>query len=40
MYGFNYSIASNEAGLSSSLTRYDQNIRRPCILEIFTPTLK
>ena len=40
MYGFNYSIASNETSLSSSLTSlYAQN-ERPCILEIFTPTLK
>jgi 2-succinyl-5-enolpyruvyl-6-hydroxy-3-cyclohexene-1-carboxylate synthase len=40
MYGFDYSIASNETSLTSSLTTiYAQN-ERPCILEIFTPTLK
>ena len=40
MYGFDYSIASNETSLTSSLiTLYAQN-ERPCILEIFTPTLK
>lgn len=40
MYGFSYSIASNEASLGSSLVDlYAQN-DLPCVLEIFTPTLK
>ncbi|MEC5166851.1 2-succinyl-5-enolpyruvyl-6-hydroxy-3-cyclohexene-1-carboxylate synthase [Flavobacterium sp. PL11] len=40
MYGYDYSIASNETSLTSSLnTLYTQN-EKPCILEIFTPTLK
>lgn len=40
MYGFNYSIASTEASLETSLAAfYDQN-DKPSILEIFTPTLE
>ena len=40
MYGFEYSIASDEASLESSLkTLYAQN-EKPCILEVFTPTLE
>ncbi|WP_426063131.1 2-succinyl-5-enolpyruvyl-6-hydroxy-3-cyclohexene-1-carboxylic-acid synthase [Flavobacterium sp. DSP2-3-1] len=40
MYGFEYSIASNESSLATSLTAlYAQN-EKPSILEIFTPTLK
>jgi len=40
MYGFEYSIASNEANLETSLKAlYAQN-EKPSILEIFTPTLK
>lgn len=40
MYGFEYSIASDEASLATSLTAlYAQN-EKPSILEIFTPTLK
>ena len=40
MYGFEYSIASNDATLESSLkTLYTQN-DKPAILEIFTPTLE
>lgn len=40
MYGFEYSIASNKASLEASLTAlYNQN-DKPCILEIFTPTLE
>ena len=40
MYGFEYSIASDEASLAKSLsTLYAQN-EKPSILEIFTPTLK
>ena len=38
MYGFEYSIASNETSLETSLTAlYTQN-EKPSILEIFTPT--
>ncbi|TDD97974.1 2-succinyl-5-enolpyruvyl-6-hydroxy-3-cyclohexene-1-carboxylic-acid synthase [Flavobacterium cellulosilyticum] len=38
MYGFEYSIASDETSLENSLeTFYSQN-EIPCILEIFTPT--
>ncbi|TRX15975.1 2-succinyl-5-enolpyruvyl-6-hydroxy-3-cyclohexene-1-carboxylic-acid synthase [Flavobacterium franklandianum] len=40
MYGFEYSIASNEASLASSLEAlYAQN-EKPSILEVFTPTLE
>ena len=40
MYGFEYSIASDEASLETSLTAlYAQN-EKPSILEIFTPTLQ
>ncbi|TRX27756.1 2-succinyl-5-enolpyruvyl-6-hydroxy-3-cyclohexene-1-carboxylic-acid synthase [Flavobacterium franklandianum] len=40
MYGFEYSIASNEASLASSLEAlYTQN-EKPSILEVFTPTLE
>ena len=40
MFGFEYSIASNETSLETSLTAlYVQN-EKPSILEIFTPTLE
>jgi 2-succinyl-5-enolpyruvyl-6-hydroxy-3-cyclohexene-1-carboxylate synthase len=40
MYGFEYSIASNEANLETSLKAlYTQN-DKPSILEVFTPTLE
>jgi 2-succinyl-5-enolpyruvyl-6-hydroxy-3-cyclohexene-1-carboxylate synthase len=40
MYGFEYSIASNESSLENSLnTLFAQN-EKPSILEIFTPTLE
>ena len=40
MYGFEYSIASDETSLENSLTAlYAQN-EKPSILEIFTPTLE
>ncbi|OAB29425.1 2-succinyl-5-enolpyruvyl-6-hydroxy-3-cyclohexene-1-carboxylate synthase [Flavobacterium fryxellicola] len=40
MYGFEYSIASDEISLQTSLTAlYAQN-DKPSILEVFTPTLK
>lgn len=40
MYGFDYSIASDEASLETSLNAlYAQN-EKPSILEIFTPTLE
>jgi 2-succinyl-5-enolpyruvyl-6-hydroxy-3-cyclohexene-1-carboxylate synthase len=40
MYGFEYSIASNQANLETSLKRlYAQN-QKPSILEVFTPTLE
>ena len=40
MYGFEYTIASDEVSLTTSLTAlYAQN-EKPSILEIFTPTLK
>jgi 2-succinyl-5-enolpyruvyl-6-hydroxy-3-cyclohexene-1-carboxylate synthase len=40
MFGFEYSIASNETSLETSLTTlYAQN-EKPSILEIFTPTLE
>ncbi|WP_367753682.1 2-succinyl-5-enolpyruvyl-6-hydroxy-3-cyclohexene-1-carboxylic-acid synthase [Flavobacterium sp. WC2430] len=39
MYGFEYSIASDETSLKNSLSNlYEQN-EKPSILEIFTPTL-
>lgn len=40
MYGFEYTIASNEASLQTSLNAlYEQN-EKPSILEVFTPTLE
>ena len=40
MYDFEYSIASDEASLTTSLNAlYSQN-EKPCILEVFTPTLQ
>ena len=40
MYGFEYTIASDETSLETSLNAlYHQN-EKPCILEVFTPTLK
>lgn len=40
MFGFEYSIASDETSLNKSLTAlYAQN-EKPSILEVFTPTLK
>lgn len=40
MYNFEYSIASDEASLTTSLNAlYSQN-EKPCILEVFTPTLQ
>jgi 2-succinyl-5-enolpyruvyl-6-hydroxy-3-cyclohexene-1-carboxylate synthase len=40
MYGFEYSIASNETSLTNSLNAlYSQN-DKPSLLEIFTPTLE
>ena len=40
MYGFNYSIASSETSLRSSLTEFYAENELPSILEIFTPTLE
>jgi len=40
MYGFEYSIASNEANLETSLKAFYAQNDKPCILEIFTPTLE
>jgi 2-succinyl-5-enolpyruvyl-6-hydroxy-3-cyclohexene-1-carboxylate synthase len=40
MYGFNYSIASSETSLRSSLTEFYAENESPSILEIFTPTLE
>ena len=39
MYGFDYSIASDEGSLETSLTALYNQSDRPSILEIFTPTL-
>jgi 2-succinyl-5-enolpyruvyl-6-hydroxy-3-cyclohexene-1-carboxylate synthase len=40
MYGFEYTIASDEDSLVNSLNKlYAQN-EKPCILEVFTPTLQ
>jgi 2-succinyl-5-enolpyruvyl-6-hydroxy-3-cyclohexene-1-carboxylate synthase len=38
MYGFEYSIASNEANLETSLKAFYAQNNKPSILEIFTPT--
>jgi 2-succinyl-5-enolpyruvyl-6-hydroxy-3-cyclohexene-1-carboxylate synthase len=38
MYGFEYSIASDEASLAKSLKAFYSHNDKPCILEIFTPT--
>jgi 2-succinyl-5-enolpyruvyl-6-hydroxy-3-cyclohexene-1-carboxylate synthase len=40
MYGFDYSIASDESSLESSLTALFAHNDKPSILEIFTPTLQ
>ena len=40
MYGFDYSIASDEGSLETSLTALYNQSDRPSILEIFTPTLE
>lgn len=40
MYGFEYSIASDEISLETSLTAFYGQNEKPSILEIFTPTLK
>lgn len=40
MYGFEYSIASDEGSLATSLTALYRQNEKPSILEIFTPTLK
>ena len=39
MYGFEYSIASDEGSLATSLTALYRQNEKPSILEIFTPTL-
>ena len=38
MYGFNYSIASDETSLAKSLKAFYAQNDKPSILEIFTPT--
>jgi len=38
MYGFEYSIASDESSLEHSLEAFYSQNEKPCILEIFTPT--
>ncbi len=40
MYGFEYSIASNEANLETSLKAIFAQNEKPSILEVFTPTLE
>ena len=40
MYGFKYSIASNEASLENSLVALFAQNDKPSILEVFTPTLE
>lgn len=40
MYGFEYSIASDETSLEASLTALFAQNEKPSILEIFTPTLE
>jgi 2-succinyl-5-enolpyruvyl-6-hydroxy-3-cyclohexene-1-carboxylate synthase len=40
MYGFNYSIASDENSLNSALSNLFANNDQPAILEVFTPTRK
>ena len=39
MYGLEYSIANDEATLKKSLNTLYAQDQKPCILEIFTPTL-
>ncbi len=39
MYGFEYSIASDEISLKNSLNAFYAQNEKPCILEVFTPTL-
>lgn len=40
MYGFEYSTANNEATLQGAITTLFQQKNKPCILEVFTPTLE
>ncbi|NDP28772.1 MAG: 2-succinyl-5-enolpyruvyl-6-hydroxy-3-cyclohexene-1-carboxylic-acid synthase [Flavobacterium sp.] len=40
MYGFEYSIASNEINLETSLRAFYAQNDKPSILEVFTPTLE
>ena len=40
MYGFEYSIASDEKSLSASLIAFYNQNDKPSILEVFTPTLE
>ncbi|HEU0138053.1 MAG TPA: 2-succinyl-5-enolpyruvyl-6-hydroxy-3-cyclohexene-1-carboxylate synthase, partial [Flavobacterium sp.] len=40
MYQFDYSIASNSDGLAEQLQTLFSNNEKPCILEVFTPTLE
>jgi 2-succinyl-5-enolpyruvyl-6-hydroxy-3-cyclohexene-1-carboxylate synthase len=40
MYGFEYSTASDETSLATSLRSFYAQKDKPCILEIFTPTRK
>lgn len=39
MYGFEYSIASDESGLQQAMINLYTKNEKPCILEVFTPTL-
>jgi 2-succinyl-5-enolpyruvyl-6-hydroxy-3-cyclohexene-1-carboxylate synthase len=40
MYGFNYSIASDENSLEKALSELYSNNEKPGLLEVFTPTRK
>ena len=40
MYGFNYTIASNENNLKVALKQLFDKNDQPCLLEVFTPTLQ
>jgi 2-succinyl-5-enolpyruvyl-6-hydroxy-3-cyclohexene-1-carboxylate synthase len=40
MFGFEYTIASNETNLKSGLEIFFNQNEKPCLLEVFTPTLQ
>jgi 2-succinyl-5-enolpyruvyl-6-hydroxy-3-cyclohexene-1-carboxylate synthase len=39
MYGFEYATANDIGSLENSLTKVFEQNEKPCILEVFTPTV-